>query len=326
MGIHFFADHFLAAENRESPVDKKFRISFYPSDASRVKELSMSRRLLLAAAAVTVPLSALGIWLLFAGTLHESGETYQLRKKLAQENRALGERVGKLDEDLSGLRKDLARLEEQKVNALLLSGIGYMEEEKREKSSRLFSFFQDLSLMEVDVAASLNRARALSSSLDSTLAILGGRSSLVEGLPTSYPVSQDAIVTREFGYSPDPFTGRKALHAGVDFSVRAGAPVHATGAGTVVEAGKDLLWGNFVRVDHGRAVLTFYAHLEKVLVKRGQAVARGEAVGLMGMTGVATGVHLHYELTIRGAKADPMRFFLPELILATAMDGAGRNP
>jgi murein DD-endopeptidase MepM/ murein hydrolase activator NlpD len=303
-------------------VDRKFRVSFYPSDASRVKEVSMSRRLAIAAAAILVPLSVLGIWLLFAGPLHEPAETYQLRKKLSQENRALSERVGRLDGDLSVLRVDLARLEEQKVNALLLSGIGYLEEEKRGKGSRLFSFFQDLAPMKVDVGASLQRARALSGSLDSTLELLGRRADLVEGLPTSYPVSADAIVTREFGYSPDPFTGRKALHAGVDFSVRAGAPVHAAGAGVVVDAGRDLLWGWYVRIDHGRDVQTFYAHLDKALASRGQAVDRGETVGLMGMTGVATGVHLHYELTIRGAKADPMRYFLPELVLASGTPGA----
>jgi murein DD-endopeptidase MepM/ murein hydrolase activator NlpD len=170
------------------------------------------------------------------------------------------------------------------------------------------------------VDASLDRARTLSASLDSTLAILGRESARVEDIPTSYPVSPEAIVTREFGYSPDPFTGRKGLHAGVDFSMRAGAPVHAAGAGVVVEAGKDLLWGWFVRIDHGREVHSFYAHLEKVLVARGKAVARGDTVGLMGMTGVATGVHLHYELTIRGAKSDPLRFFLPDLVLAS---GAG---
>jgi murein DD-endopeptidase MepM/ murein hydrolase activator NlpD len=303
-------------------MDRKFRVSFYPSDASRVKEVSMSRRLAIAAVAVLVPLSGLGIWLLFAGPLHENPETYELRRKLSQENRALGDRVGRLDGDLEALRKDLARLEEQKVNALLLSGIGYLEEERREKSSRLFSFFQDLAPMKVDVGASLERARALSSSLDSTLELLGRRADLVAGLPTSYPVSPDAIVTREFGYSPDPFTGRKALHAGVDFSVRAGAPVHASGAGVVVDAGRDLLWGWYVRLDHGRDVQTFYAHLEKVLVKRGQVLDRGQALGLMGMTGVATGVHLHYELTIRGSKADPLRYFLPELVLASGTQGA----
>lgn len=303
-------------------MDKKFRISFYPSDASRVKEVSMSRRIGIIAAAVIGPLSFLGIWLLFAGPLHESAETNQLRKKLSQENRALQERVGKLDADLGGLRSDLNRLEEQKMNALLLSGIGYMEEEKHQKSNRLFSFFEGLSPLKTDVSASLARARAISTSLDSTLRILDRQGGLVEGLPTSYPVTPEAIVTREFGYSPDPFTGRKALHAGVDFSVRAGSPVQASGAGVVVEAGRHLLWGYFVRIDHGRDVQTFYAHLDKLLVNRGQAVARGEVLGLMGKTGVATGVHLHYELAIRGAKADPMRFFLPELILATGRDRA----
>lgn len=293
----------------------------------------MSRRLLLAGLAVLVPLSALGVWLLFAGPLHEPPETAQLRKKLAQENRALEERVGRLDQDLGRLRKELVRLDEQKVNALLLSGIGFIEEEEKEKSGRLFSFFQGLSPMKADVAASLERARALSHSLDSTLVLLSRESGLVEGLPTSYPVAPDAIVIREFGHSPDPFTGRKALHAGVDFSVHPGAPVHASGAGTVIEAGKDHLWGWCVRIDHGRDVATFYAHLERIAVKRGQKVERGQVIGAMGMSGVATGVHLHYELSIRGSQTDPMRYFLPELTLAVAgagdaQPGAGapRNP
>jgi murein DD-endopeptidase MepM/ murein hydrolase activator NlpD len=153
------------------------------------------------------------------------------------------------------------------------------------------------------------------------LVLLSRESELVEGLPTSYPVSPDAIVIREFGHGPDPFTGRKALHAGVDFSVHPGAPVHASGAGAVVEAGKDHLWGWFVRIDHGRDVATFYAHLEKVSVKRGQRVERGQIIGAMGMSGVATGVHLHYELSIRGSKVDPLRYFLPELTLAIAVPG-----
>jgi murein DD-endopeptidase MepM/ murein hydrolase activator NlpD len=90
----------------------------------------------------------------------------------------------------------------------------------------------------------------------------------------------------------------------------------------VAEAGKDHLWGWYVRIDHGRDVATFYAHLEKAAVKRGQRVERGQVIGSMGMSGVATGVHLHYELSIRGTKVDPMRYFLPELILAVAGEGS----
>lgn len=300
-------------------MDEKFRISFFPKDTSRVKVVAVSRRWAVLAVCVLVPLALLGMWLAVTGSLHEAEETRQLRKKLAQENGALEDRVGKLDQDLRGLRGDLARLEEQKVNALMISGVEYMEGERQKKSSRLFSFLRG-SKGRPDPAATLAKAKALSASLDSTLALLQAKSDQVEGLPTSLPVAPGALPTREFGYSPDPFTGRKALHAGVDFSQQAGAPVFAAGGGTVASVDKDLLWGNCLRIEHGRGVETFYAHLQDVSVRRGQKVVRGQTVGTMGMTGVATGVHLHFELTVRGAKVDPMNFFLPELRLAT---GAG---
>jgi murein DD-endopeptidase MepM/ murein hydrolase activator NlpD len=303
-------------------MDKKFRISFYPKDSSRVKVVSLSRRLGILAACVIVPLAVLGIWLLLSGVLHEAPETKAIRKKLGQENGALEDRVGKLDQDLHALHGDLGRLEEQKVNALMLSGVEYMEGEKQHKSSNLFSFFHGLPSSRSDVGASLTRARSISAYLDSTLDLLRERAVLVEGLPTLPPVGGDALATREFGYSPDPFTGRKALHAGVDFSQQAGAAILASGGGVISDVSKDLLWGNCIRIDHGRGVETFYAHLQDVQVKRGQKVIRGQPIGTMGMTGVATGVHLHYELTVRNAKVDPMNYFLPELRVAQGRDAA----
>lgn len=303
-------------------MDKKFRISFYPKDASRVKVVSFSRRFAVLAASILLPLAAIGAFLVLAGYLHDPPETKELRKKLALENRALEDRVGKLDQDLRGLRGDLAHLEEQKVNALMLSGVEYADAEKQHKSSSLFSFFHGMASIKSDVGVSLERARGISAYFDSTLKLLQTQGPLVEGLPTGYPVAAEAIVTREFGYSPDPFTGRKALHAGVDFSLKAGAPVFASGGGTVEEVDKDLLWGNCIKLDHGRGVESFYAHLQDILVRKGQKVARGETIGTMGMTGVATGVHLHYELTVHNAKADPMGFFLPDLILARAPGGS----
>lgn len=305
-------------------MDKKFRISFFPKDTSRVKVVSLSRRLAILAAAVIVPLAILGAWLSVSGALREPEEVRDLRRKLGQENEALEDRVGKLDQDLQALRGDLSRLEEQKVNALMLSGVEYMEGEKQKKSSRLLSFFQGFGSRRPDAGASLERARAISAYLDSTLALLQAKAEIVGGLPTSLPVEAAAIPTREFGYSPDPFTGRKALHAGVDFSRQAGSPVFAAGGGIVVETQKDLLWGNCLRIDHGRGVETFYAHLQDLHVKRGQSVVRGQKVGTMGMTGVATGVHLHYELTVRNAKVDPMNYFLPAL--PTRLAGADAFP
>lgn len=300
----------------------KFRISFYPKDTSRVKSVVLSRRALIAAACIIVPLAILGVSLVASGSLHEPDDRRELRRKLRDENRALEARVGKLDQDLRGLRGELARLEEQKVNALLLSGVEYMESDRRQKSSGLFAFLRGAG-SRPDPAQALAKARALSASLDSTLSLLTARADLVEGLPTALPVSRTALTTRGFGYSPDPFTGRKALHAGVDYSQQAGAPVYAAGGGIVASVEKDLLWGNCLRIDHGRGVETFYAHLQDVSVKRGQRVARGQAIGAMGMTGVATGVHLHFELTVRGSKIDPTDFFLPG---ARAASGPGASP
>ena len=298
-------------------MDKKFRISFYPKDTSRVKVVAFSRRMGILITCIVLPLAAIGAGLVLAGYLHEPSSTREFRKKLAVENRALEDRVGKLDQDLRGLRRDLARLDEQKVNASMISGVEYMEEEKQHKSSSLFSFFHGLAHTQTDVAASLEQAKGISAYFDSTLKLLERQGSLVEGLPTGYPVAAEAIVTREFGYSPDPFTGRKALHAGVDFSLQAGSPVFATGGGVVEEVGKDLLWGQCIKINHGRGIESFYAHLQDVVVRRGQKVMRGETIGTMGMTGVATGVHLHYELTVHNSKADPLSFFLPELILSS---------
>lgn len=293
-------------------MDKKFRISFYPKDSSSVKVFAFSRRVAIIALSIVLPLAAVGSMLVLAGSLHDPPEIVALRKKLTMENRALKQKVGKLNTDLRGLHADLAHLEEQKASALILSGVEYAEAEKKQKSSGLFAFFQRGTTTEIDVARSLENATKISNYFDSTLNLLQEKPRLVESLPTGYPVASEAIVTREFGYSPDPFTGRKALHAGVDFSLKGGAPVMASGGGTVVAAEKDLLWGNCIRIDHGRGVESFYAHLQDVGVHRGQWVTRGETIGTMGMTGISTGVHLHYELSLHHVKTDPLNFFLPK--------------
>ncbi len=307
-------------------MDKKFRISFYPKDASRVKVVTFSRQFLIFTVCISFLLSSIGVSLVLLGNLHEAPETRQLRKQLELENQALEQRVGQLDQDLHGLRGDLSHLEEQKVNALMLSGVQYLEEGKQRKGANLFSFFHSLAPMKTDVGASLLKAQRISTYFDSTLKLLEGQGRLVDGLPTGYPVAAEALVTREFGYSPDPFTGRKALHAGVDFSLRAGAPIFASGGGVVEEVGKDLLWGNCIKINHGRGVVSFYAHLQDMLVHPGQKVMRGETIATMGMTGVATGVHLHYELTVHNVKADPIGYFLPELTLSRSRDSERKGP
>ncbi|MCW3843039.1 M23 family metallopeptidase [Micromonospora yasonensis] len=87
------------------------------------------------------------------------------------------------------------------------------------------------------------------------------------------------------------------LHAGIDFAMPAGTPIHAAAAGTVVKAGDaGDGYGNSVFIDHHNGYLTHYAHQSRLIVKVGQQVSVGQVIGYEGATGDATGPHLHFEV------------------------------
>jgi murein DD-endopeptidase MepM/ murein hydrolase activator NlpD len=95
------------------------------------------------------------------------------------------------------------------------------------------------------------------------------------------------------------------FHAGLDFPAPSGTPVTAAASGRVAFAGWDDGWGLTVTIDHGSGLRTRYAHLSRAIVNPGTTVAAGATIGRVGATGFATGPHLHVEVTIRGANADP---------------------
>jgi hypothetical protein len=94
-------------------------------------------------------------------------------------------------------------------------------------------------------------------------------------------------------------------HLGVDYAAAQGTPVRSVGIGVVESAGNMGGYGNAVVVKHSNGHSTVYAHLSKMLVKRGQSVAQGQTVGLVGATGWATGPHLHFEFRVNGVHKDP---------------------
>jgi hypothetical protein len=94
-------------------------------------------------------------------------------------------------------------------------------------------------------------------------------------------------------------------HTGVDFAVPVGTRVGAPADGRVVHAGPLGQWGYAAEVDHGEGWSTFYAHLERPLVRAGDGVAAGAVIALTGTSGISTGPHLHLELRYRGVPVDP---------------------
>jgi murein DD-endopeptidase MepM/ murein hydrolase activator NlpD len=127
-------------------------------------------------------------------------------------------------------------------------------------------------------------------------------------MPVRRPLTGEADVSSPFGYRPDPFLGRPALHPGVDLVQPFGATVKATGAGRVVHAGPMGGYGNMVEIDHGNGLATRYGHMSEVLVEEGQEVQAGATLGRLGSTGRSTGPHLHYEVRVDGEPVDPTRF------------------
>ncbi len=117
-------------------------------------------------------------------------------------------------------------------------------------------------------------------------------------------------VTSPFGLRrTHPILRRVLPHTGVDYAASAGAPVRATGDGIVVFAGPRGGYGNLVEIQHPSGYSTRYAHLSRIAssVALSRAVRQGEVIGAVGMTGLATAPHLHYEVRRRGSPVDPQR-------------------
>ena len=125
-------------------------------------------------------------------------------------------------------------------------------------------------------------------------------------VPSMPPV--DGPVGSGFGFRHDPFTGRAALHTGLDFPADIGTPIRAAAGGVVLSAEPDAAYGLAVQVDHGNGLVTRYAHTSRVLVKVGDLVKRGQPIALVGSTGRSTGPHLHFEVLLDGAQQNPARF------------------
>lgn len=126
-------------------------------------------------------------------------------------------------------------------------------------------------------------------------------------IPSVMPV-KNSYFSSNFGWRIDPFTGKEAMHEGVDFVVPTGTPVYASAGGIVQYAGPHPQFGNLVEIDHGNGVITRYAHNSKVLVQVGQMVRRGQKIALSGATGRATGPHVHFEVRYKGVAQNPARF------------------
>jgi len=141
-------------------------------------------------------------------------------------------------------------------------------------------------------------------------------------IPSSRPI--DVAVGSGFGFRADPFTGRGALHTGLDFPSPIGTAIHAAAGGVVRTAEMHPEYGMMLEIDHGNGLMTRYGHTSKILVKVGDLVKRGQVVADVGTTGRSTGPHLHFEVLVDGIPQDPQRFLAGSNARPTVQTAAAR--
>jgi murein DD-endopeptidase MepM/ murein hydrolase activator NlpD len=120
------------------------------------------------------------------------------------------------------------------------------------------------------------------------------------------PLATWGAWTSGFGVRTDPLTGEEKHHKGIDLRAKYGDPVYSSAAGKVIFTGVSGGYGNLIQIKHASGYLSYYGHLSKIYVKRGQKVRRGSLIGRVGATGRVTGPHLHFEIHKNGKAINPL--------------------
>ena len=154
-----------------------------------------------------------------------------------------------------------------------------------------------------------------SQSFDEVVALCKEHDDMLKCIPAIQPVSNKDLKKTASGYGVrvDPIYKTTKFHEGMDFSANIGTPIYATGNGTVTKAGWQSGYGRVVVINHGYGYETLYAHMNKINVRVGQKVTRGEVIGEVGNTGKSTGPHLHYEVHVKGRVVNPVNYYFMDL-------------
>ena len=166
----------------------------------------------------------------------------------------------------------------------------------------------------VDLNALIRRADLLSASFKEATDSLASNSKRLAATPSIMP-TQGWLSSAFSAMREHPILHVARPHEGIDVTAPMGSPIEAPAAGTVIDAGWETGYGNTITIDHGYGIVTKFAHASKLLVRKGQHVARGQRIALVGNTGLATSSHLHYEVHVNGRPVNPLRYVLPEHVV-----------
>ncbi|HSG27741.1 MAG TPA: peptidoglycan DD-metalloendopeptidase family protein [Candidatus Krumholzibacterium sp.] len=300
-------------------MDRFFTFLYVRSGNAGVRSIRIHKKTAFAVAGVLLAFigTVTGLGVRYSGVIVNSARLAELES----ENQRLTGRIRDFQMEIEGLRKGMEVSFELQNRARLMANLDPVNEDvwqvgiggpqpvylKKElgAADRVFSAMED------DLDRIVRQSALQKESYRELLDILEKESDRRDCTPSIRPLKGGFLSSR-YGRRMDPFTGRVGMHKGVDYFARTGTPVFATADGIVTMAKKNGSMGLMVEVDHGNGFKTRYAHLSKMLVKRGKRIKRGEALGLVGNTGRSSGPHLHYEVKFRKDNRDPLQYIIPE--------------
>ena len=232
-----------------------------------------------------------------------------VRDEVAQRDRFMRENIDVMAKRLGEMQAKMLQLESLGERVSGLAGINPADIRAKPGQGGVLVAGHDLSMDELQAA--LSELEKLTNQRTDVMTVIESRlfEQKVKKLmvPTEAPV-KDVGVGSTFGWRIDPFTGRTALHTGLDFPAESGTPIYAAAGGVVVTQELHPQYGNMIEVDHGNDLITRYAHASRIYVKKGDLIKRGQKIADVGTTGRSTGPHLHFEVLVQGVPQDPQKF------------------
>ncbi|MGH9382081.1 MAG: peptidoglycan DD-metalloendopeptidase family protein [Thermoanaerobaculia bacterium] len=292
-------------------------LQFHPADIRRPSRTFFLARGGLVAVAVAGVLLAvyllaglIGVPWAVRGWLvkHEADLLIAERGRLGQRLQQLVGRLDGVNEEASGLRRQVARvhlvygLDDQATVGQ--GGFPVVVDPTPEATIYRASVAGGKSLQ----AEAHERVLALAALLDEIHSFEEAHADQVQTTPSVSPLKgEEFVLTSPFGYRRSPFTGSHEFHSGLDLAATVGTPVLAPADGQVVFAGRYPLsrsvgwwrYGNLVAIRHGERFTTLFGHCDQIHVARGQQVVQGQVIATVGNTGWSTSPHLHYEVRQR---------------------------
>lgn len=311
----------------ERPV--RWMVQIMPVGVGRTRTVSVTRRAV-RMAAISIFTSALVV-LAFAVSLgvDVAREIELVRLRLA--NQHLTQNLSRVESQLGVLTYSVDALSAQEQKFRLLAGLPNIGDEVRSVgvggplpvatdggefmaasprlAERMYAAAYDAELLN-------RRIELLGSSIAEAMDSVALHRDVFLGRPSIRPVQAgDSWISSSFSYSRfHPVLQYNRPHPGIDISALAGTPIFSTADGYVSYAGSKSGYGKTVEIDHGYGYVTRYAHVGSISVQRGQRVRRGDEIGEVGRTGLATAPHLHYEVIVDGRHVNPRQFLLDDII------------